>query len=247
MLSLEESKWAELSDAYGPASKIPVLLKRAMQSPEPHGDYKDEPWFSLWSALCHQGTVYTASYAAVPHLINFALSAKHPIALDFVELPRAIEESRMNGNGPEVPEELQKDYFTTVINSITKYKPKRVLIAELCSESETGSWMFWSSFIKTEAECQEIIDAIKDLAREKKIYATEYTSVKDGTYAPITLDEKRLKKEVQRSMRNDVDDESFYWFLATPTGQDEYTNWAKEYWTQERQEKELEKWRSLSK
>ena len=32
----------------------------------PHDSYDAEPYGTLWSALCHQGTVYPASYAALP-------------------------------------------------------------------------------------------------------------------------------------------------------------------------------------
>jgi hypothetical protein len=54
--------WASLRDAYGPAVGVPALLTRL--SPEP-----DAPvWDELWSRLCHQGTVYSASFAALPAL-----------------------------------------------------------------------------------------------------------------------------------------------------------------------------------
>ena len=30
----------------------------------------------LWSSLCHEGDVYTASYAAVPHIVQMANSSE---------------------------------------------------------------------------------------------------------------------------------------------------------------------------
>lgn len=58
--------WSRLRDAYGPASEIPKLLDRL--SPDP----KDGAWNDLWSRLCHQGTVYSASFAALPRLLEIA-------------------------------------------------------------------------------------------------------------------------------------------------------------------------------
>lgn len=57
--------WHALQDAYGSAEAIEGLLERADTG---HGDVWDE----LWSRLCHQGTVYSASYAALPRLAELA-------------------------------------------------------------------------------------------------------------------------------------------------------------------------------
>src|SRR5215475_8916129 len=67
MLSLDDPRWSELQHAYGVASDIPALLGQLADLPCSHGNA--EPWFSLWSALAHQGDVYSASFAAVPHVI----------------------------------------------------------------------------------------------------------------------------------------------------------------------------------
>ena len=56
MLSLDDTQWAELSHAYGRASDIPALLRQLYALP--HASGQEEPWFSLWSALAHQGDVY---------------------------------------------------------------------------------------------------------------------------------------------------------------------------------------------
>ena len=53
-------KWPELHHAHRPASDIPTLLPDARLARVP-SDYRDEPWFSPWSALCHRGDVFTAS------------------------------------------------------------------------------------------------------------------------------------------------------------------------------------------
>lgn len=57
--------WSALRTAYGPADQVPALLAAARG-----GD--DAAWNDLWGHLCHQGTVYTASYAALPALADLA-------------------------------------------------------------------------------------------------------------------------------------------------------------------------------
>jgi hypothetical protein len=64
------TNWSALHDAYGPATDIPAIL--AALTPDPGC----EAWNELWSRVCHQGTVYPASYAALPYLRD--LAAKWP-------------------------------------------------------------------------------------------------------------------------------------------------------------------------
>ena len=99
----------------------------------------------------------------------------------------------------------------------------RLNILELCSETTYGSWEFWSTKDnKTEQECKHIVQTIIDLIKEKKIFPMEYKSVADLSCAEVPLDDVRLEKEVRRSMTpNNVDLESFYWFLATDAGKAE--------------------------
>jgi hypothetical protein len=110
MLALDDPRWSDLFDAYGAATEIPDLLRKLASSPGPKSDYQAEPWFTLWSSLCHQGDVYSASYAALPHIVRIAIDARGPIAFDFFHLPTAIEIARFNGRGPEIPEFLADAY-----------------------------------------------------------------------------------------------------------------------------------------
>jgi hypothetical protein len=59
--------WSELTHAYGSAEDIPGLFARL-------GGAEDEAvWQELWGSLCHQGSVYDASWAALPVLTDIAL------------------------------------------------------------------------------------------------------------------------------------------------------------------------------
>ncbi|MFD5254043.1 hypothetical protein ACFWM5_14560 [Streptomyces bobili] len=58
--------WSQLHHAYGTAEDLPGLLDAVSQAPS------DSGWSELWSRLCHQGTVYSASHAALPALRDMA-------------------------------------------------------------------------------------------------------------------------------------------------------------------------------
>ena len=108
MLSLESPRWSELQHAYGQASDIPVLLKQLAEVPDSKDD--KEPWFTLWSSLAHQGDVYSASFAAVPHVVQ-ALSSS-PLKADFTyfQFPAWVEICRKKNN-VTIPEDIAPSYF----------------------------------------------------------------------------------------------------------------------------------------
>jgi hypothetical protein len=71
MIDLESSRWSELSHAYGAAGNVPRLLAGMLSGDESSVD-------ELFSSLCHQGSIYTASYAAVPYLVDIAARLLRP-------------------------------------------------------------------------------------------------------------------------------------------------------------------------
>lgn len=81
--------WNQLQDAYGAAAGIPALLRSAATFPIEE-DCQSEPWFSLWSALCHQGDVYSASIASVPEIVSILESNPGKATLSFYLLPTSI-------------------------------------------------------------------------------------------------------------------------------------------------------------
>ena len=114
MLALDDPRWGQLQHAYGAALDIPVLLRALGSSTGPKNGYQDEPWLSLWSSLCHQGDVYTASYAAVPHIVRIAGETGTPVDFSFFQLPVAVEVARKKGHGPEIPAEIADDYHRAI-------------------------------------------------------------------------------------------------------------------------------------
>lgn len=65
MIDLDSPQWAELQTAYGTASEVPAMLEDLYAG---HA----EPLDDLFSYICHQGSIYTGSVAALPHLLKIA-------------------------------------------------------------------------------------------------------------------------------------------------------------------------------
>jgi len=63
------TEWASLQGTYGSAEQVPILLAAAAATGMDDGD----SWDELWTHLYHQGSVYSASYAALPALAEMSL------------------------------------------------------------------------------------------------------------------------------------------------------------------------------
>src|SRR5438128_2334868 len=113
MLPLDSPRWSELKDAYGASSGIPALLDDLKALPPDEGS-EAEPYFSLWSALCHQGDVYTASYAALPHIAATVKMGPTRAPWSLFLMIACIEIARANGRGPDIPPDLKEDYFAAL-------------------------------------------------------------------------------------------------------------------------------------
>lgn len=105
MLPLDSPRWAELDHAYGRAADIPQLLIRLRAE----GD-EGEAWDAIWSALAHQSDVHSASFAAVPHVVD--ILAAEPLRKNsaFLQFPAWVEICR-NKTGVEIPDDLAPAYF----------------------------------------------------------------------------------------------------------------------------------------
>jgi len=64
-LPLDSPRWSALSHAYGSAKNVPGMLRRFRM--DGYGEASDDDL--LWGHLCHQGTIYTATFAAAPHVM----------------------------------------------------------------------------------------------------------------------------------------------------------------------------------
>lgn len=111
MLSLSSPRWQELEHAYGSAGDIPALLEQLDSLPTDEGE--SEPWFPIWSSLAHQGDVYSASFAAVPHVIAALEKSPATAHESYFHFPAWVEICRAK-QAIEVPTELQDAYFSSL-------------------------------------------------------------------------------------------------------------------------------------
>ncbi|UTW46620.1 hypothetical protein KFE80_04235 [bacterium SCSIO 12696] len=111
-------EWDELEHAYGQASDIPQLLKELEVYPSCES-YGEEPFYTLWSSLCHQGNVYSASYAAVPVIVSLIEKAPEIVDYNYFLLPVCIEIARLKGCGPKIGPCLEFAY-TSAIQTMAK-------------------------------------------------------------------------------------------------------------------------------
>ncbi|MDZ4325916.1 MAG: hypothetical protein U1A73_13020 [Pseudomonas sp.] len=111
MLRLDDPQWANLRHAYGTAENIPPLLSQLSSLPSDIGDA--EPWFTIWSSLAHQGDVYPASFASVPHIIATLAANPSSAPAAFFHFPAWVEICRHRASF-EVPAPLAEPYFAAL-------------------------------------------------------------------------------------------------------------------------------------
>ena len=109
MLPFSSARWRELNQASGTGRDIPGLLAHAPVERRP-SHRPDTIWFELWSSLCPRGATYSASYAAVPHLLRIAKLPAFRFRFDPLLLIASIELARLEHRGPVIPEDLETDY-----------------------------------------------------------------------------------------------------------------------------------------
>jgi len=67
MLELDSDRWSQLNHAYGPATDIPSWLVALAKG---SSDLSE-----AWGSLCHQHSVYPATFAAAPYIFQYAKNA----------------------------------------------------------------------------------------------------------------------------------------------------------------------------
>lgn len=158
MLDLASPRWRDLAHAYGSAADIPDLLRQLHELPKASG--KEEPWFSIWSALAHQGDVYSASFAAVPHVINALAKAPDQVDESYFQFPAWVEICRAK-NRLEPPVDLRDAYFKALA-----LLPKLVATAA-SNEWDTG---FLASALAAVAAAKgqhEVAEAVMEMSTPK--------------------------------------------------------------------------------
>ncbi len=159
MLSLDSDEWEHLEHAYGGASNIPDLL-RALPDARVKQKEDTEPWFTLWSSLCHQCDVYTASFAAFPHIIDAAASRMPKERAEYLFMAGTIESMRHRGISPRIQANHELAYQRAVKKAIP------LTLEALEAESDRGWFQTLLSALAAFHGYPDLSAAIADLERE---------------------------------------------------------------------------------
>lgn len=114
-MQLEDRNWGLLEGGY----RIPYNAAKPLKKLKDAVNTKERQvlFDELWENLHHQGDVGIASYLAIPHLIDICIENKS-LDWNFIGLCVTIENCRLNGKNPELPNQHDEVYF----NSLTKFE-----------------------------------------------------------------------------------------------------------------------------
>jgi hypothetical protein len=80
---LDEINWSKLHHAFGSASEVPIWIRDLLSDAR---QIRENAIYELSENLLHQGTVYEASYYAMPFLIELLKSSMTPDKADIAML-----------------------------------------------------------------------------------------------------------------------------------------------------------------
>jgi len=114
-MDLQDRAWGLLEGGY----RIPYDASKPLRKLKDAANQKDRQdiFDELWENLHHQGNVGVASYLAVPGLIDICIASKS-LDWNFIGLCVTIENCRINGQNPELPNQYDDLYFS----SLTKFE-----------------------------------------------------------------------------------------------------------------------------
>ena len=111
-LSLASPRWRELAQAHGAADDIPRLLE-ALATMEGDAE-RTQLWFGVWATLCPDGRVYTAAYAAVPHLLTLTHEQGVAERGAAIHVAAEVETLRHAPGAPPIPDDLVASYAAAI-------------------------------------------------------------------------------------------------------------------------------------
>lgn len=90
MDGVDDVNWADLEHAYGPATDVPDLLAKLASNDQADSN---NALYALYGSLFHQGTVYSATVACTPFIIDLALQRQTLCRTELLDyLGRLVEE-----------------------------------------------------------------------------------------------------------------------------------------------------------
>jgi hypothetical protein len=121
MIKLDDPIWDTLIGGY----RTPYNASVRLQELENGLDNADEIWEEFWNELHHQGDVDIASYAVVPQLVRIC-TKRQLLDWNVFALVATIEECRIFGENPSIPNWLETDYHSS-IKKLAEFGAQRFL------------------------------------------------------------------------------------------------------------------------
>lgn len=112
MLPLDSPRWLELDQAYGAAEDVPALIGTIAGSSA--AEDRAALWFAVWRMLSRPDAVFTATYAAIPHLV--ALAERLPLSerAEALHLASHAECLRRQPEASRIPDDLVPAYAEAI-------------------------------------------------------------------------------------------------------------------------------------
>jgi hypothetical protein len=136
MIPLGSARWAELTQAYGSAEDVPRLLGALTEIDDEES--RAEIWFALSRMLYRADAVYSAAYAAAPHLLSVVEGRELSERVQALELVTRIEIARRESASAPMPPDLLVSYADAVerlpqIVTEAATEPWSAEVAQLCA------------------------------------------------------------------------------------------------------------------
>ena len=109
MIELNDPKWKTLNGGY----RLPYDGSVRLLELEAGSNDTKEIWEEFWNELHHQGNVDIASYTVVPQLVRICVK-RELLDWNIFALVAAIEECRVFGKNPQLPQWLESDYHSAI-------------------------------------------------------------------------------------------------------------------------------------
>jgi hypothetical protein len=116
VLPLDDPRWSQLTHAYGKASDIPAKLRQLGADP-PNAD-RVWPELDFWSSLCHQGSIYEATFAAIPYVVASARALDPVRRIDLLQFVGYSVASAALPRAAVAPADLLPAYQAAVRESV---------------------------------------------------------------------------------------------------------------------------------
>ena len=114
MVPLDSDRWSKLWQAYGNGSRIAEELLKLRDSQSTAE--ADRLWYEMdvFSTLLHQGTCYSATLAALPHLIQFVETLPLPeafkLATDIMHFVGLVGYHQPTDTHGDVPDDIKQTF-----------------------------------------------------------------------------------------------------------------------------------------